>query len=79
MAAEATLGELVDPLLGTGSSGLDHIKDPALVGRKTDDLTGDLPAELDALAEASLAGGGAGGLGDLGDLVASILSFSNVF
>ena len=51
VASQSSLGELVNTLVGSRSSRLDHIQNTSLVRSKTTDLTGDRTAHLDALSE----------------------------
>lgn len=52
MASKTALGELVNTLVGSTSSSLDHIEDTALIRGKAGDLPGDGAGERDSLGDA---------------------------
>ena len=51
MASKTALGELVNTLVGSTSSSLDHVEDAALIRSKAGDLPGDGAGERDSLGD----------------------------
>ena len=52
VASKTTLGELVNTLVGSTSSSLDHIEDTTLIRGEAGDLPGDGAGERDSLGDA---------------------------